>query len=68
MDWAHYQRLQPPMPALSFGKVHCINFSKSAENLCMSASELSTALLESWNLVLGEVLIEQIEKQRAVSF
>lgn len=56
------------MPALSFGKVHCINFSKSAENLCMSASELSTALLESWNLVLGEVLIEQIEKQRAVSF
>lgn len=33
MDWARYQGLQPPMPALSFGKVHCINFSKSAENL-----------------------------------
>ena len=56
------------MPALSFGKVHCIHFSKSAENLQMSASELSTALLESWNLVLGEVLIEQTEKQRAISF
>ena len=67
-DWAHCQGLQPLMPALSFGKVHCIHFSKSAENLRMSASELSTALLESWSLVLGEVLIEQTEKQRAVSF
>lgn len=56
------------MPTLSFGKVHCIHFSKSAENLRMSASELSTALLESWTLVLGEVLIEQTEKQRAISF
>lgn len=62
-DWAHCQGLQPLMPALSFGKVHCIHFSKSAENLRKSASELSTALLESWNLVLGEVLVEQKEKQ-----
>lgn len=68
MGWACYQGLRPLMPALSFGKVHCIHFSKSAENLRMSASELSTALLESWTLVLGEVLIEQTEKQRAISF
>lgn len=35
----------------------------------MSASELGTLpALESWNLVLGEVLIEQTEKQKVASF
>lgn len=35
------------MPPLSFGEVHLIHFSKSAENLRMSANELGTACLKS---------------------
>ena len=32
----------------------------------MPASELGTACLEGWNLVLRGILIEQTEKQKAV--
>lgn len=44
-DWAGHQGLQPLIPTLSTGEILCTHFSKSAENLWMSASELGIACL-----------------------